>query len=265
MKLTYMTALALVCFCGACKKNDSSDIQPGDTGSIELEFDNVVGTDDLTLNDKTYTNGSGETYTVSSLRYFISNVKLKADNGTEYVVPAEDSYYLINEQDESTHVIELENVPAANYTSFTFSVGVDNAKATSPLSERTGVLDPAGEAAGMYRSENDGYIFLKLEGTSPVSGEDNNVISYQIGGYGGTTGNNYKAVTVNAPSGISAKVRKNKTTSPEVHLFADVAKIFDGTTHISLATNPIVDFSAASAAVGNNYATMFNVDHIHND
>lgn len=266
MKSTYvMIAFACLCLFGSCKKDDTSDIQPGDTGSLELEFDNVVGAEDLALNNKTYINGSGENYTVSGLTYFISNIKLKTEDGTEYVMSSEESYFLINEADESSHVVELEGVPAANYTSFTFNVGVDSPKAFSPLSERTGVLDPAGAASGMYRSQDDGYIFFKLDGTSPASPENGEIISYQIGGYSGTTGNNLKTVTVNAPSGTSAKVRKNKTTSPEVHLFADVAKIFDGVTQINIATNPVIEFSGISADVANNYATMFSVDHVHND
>ena len=267
MRSAFIAATVLLIF-SSCDKDSGSDIQQGDTGSLEIEFDNVVGSEDLELNSGEYTDGTGESFTISTLDYYVSNIKLKTASGMEYTVPQDQSYFLIKEDDESTHVIELENVPAGDYTSFTFTVGVDSVKSTSAVSERTGVLDPAGEAAGMYWTWNSGYIFLKMEGTSPVSTTVDKKIYYHVGGFGGfdsPTLNNIKTVTITAPFESSAKVRKNKETPPEVHIFADAGKILDGTTHISIAENSMVHFSDISAEIANNYAAMFSIDHIHND
>jgi methanobactin biosynthesis MbnP-like protein len=263
----YSSALALLIFT-SCKKENKSEIQPGDTGAIEIEFDNIAGDQDLELNTGTYTNRSGETFTVSTLNYYISNIKLRTSNGVEYVVPKDESYFLIKEDDEESQTIELENLPAGDYTSFTFTVGVDSIKSIAPVSERTGVLDPAGEANEMYWNMNTGYIFMKMEGTSPASTTQNKQFFYHIGGFGGydsPTFNNIKTVTVNAPSGMSAKVRKDRATPPEVHFFTDVTKILDGTNQISIAANSTVEFSEVSTKIADNYANMFNIDHIHND
>lgn len=268
MKIFCIVTAAMVFIFSSCKKENDSDIKPGDTGTIEIEFDNVVGSDDLELNTGLYTDESGESYTISTLDYFISNIKLKTADGAEYTVPKDESYFLIKEENESTHVVELDNVPAGDYTSFTFTIGVDSLKNTAPISERTGVLDPAGEAAGMYWSWNSGYIFLKMEGSSPVSTTNDKKIYYHIGGFGGfssATLNNIKTVTVNAPSSMSAKVRKDKLKTPEVHLFADASKILDGSSNISIEANSMVHFSEISGQIANNYVNMFRVDHIHND
>ncbi|MBL7699434.1 MAG: hypothetical protein JNK79_14815 [Chitinophagaceae bacterium] len=268
MKLSFIAAFAAILIFSSCDKDSGSDFQPGDTGSITIEFDNVVGPNDLELNTGNYTNGSGEQFTISTFDYFISNLKLKTSGGTEYVVPKDESYFLIKEEDEATHEIELENVPAGDYVSFTFTVGVDSLKSASPVSERTGVLDPAGDAAGMYWTWNSGYIFLKMEGTSPVSTTTDKKIFYHVGGFGGydsPTLNNIKTVTINAPFESSAKVRKGAETHPQVHVFADAGKVLDGTTHISIAENSMVHFSDVSADIANNYANMFSIDHIHND
>lgn len=268
MKSFFIAASAAVLLCSSCDKDSGSDVNPGDTGSITIEFDNVVGSNDLALNTGNYTNGSGETFTISTLDYFISNIKLKTSDGKEYVVPADESYFLIKEEDEATHEIELENVPAGDYVSFTFTVGVDSLKSTSSVSERTGVLDPAGDAAGMYWTWNSGYIFLKMEGTSPVSTTQDKKIYYHVGGFGGydsPTLNNIKTVTVNAPFESAAKVRKDKEHAPAVHFFADAGKILDGATHVSIAANSMVHFSDISAEIADNYAAMFSIDHIHND
>lgn len=259
--------LAIVIF-SSCKKDSASDIQTGDTGSIILEFDNVVGSSDLQLNTGTYTNGSGESFTISTLNYYISNIILTKTDGSEYTVPKDESYFLIKEEDEESHEIELGNIPAGDYESFTFTVGVDSLMNTAPIEERTGVLDPAGAANGMYWTWNSGYIFLKMEGTSPVSTTPDQKIYYHVGGFGGyssPTLNNIKKVTVAAPFESSAKVRKDKPTPPEVHFFADAGKILDGTTHVSIAEYSMVHFSDISATIANNYAAMFSIDHIHND
>lgn len=268
MKSIFIAASAALLFFSSCDKDSGSDIQPGDTGSIILEFDNVVGSADLELNTGNYTNGSGENFKVSVFDYYISNIKLKTATGTEYIVPKDQSYFLVKEENESTHELELDNVPAGDYTSFTFTVGVDSLKSTSPVGERTGVLDPAGAANGMYWTWNSGYIFLKMEGESPVSTTVDKKIYYHVGGFGGydsPTLNNIKTVTVNAPFESSAKVRKNKETAPAVHIFADAGKVLDGGSHVSIAANSMVHFSAISADLANNYTAMFSIDHIHND
>lgn len=258
MKSAFIAAAAALFLFSSCKKDSAPEIQTGDTGSVEIEFDNVVGEDDLELGTGTYTNGSDEAYTVTALSYYISNLKLKTADGQEYVVPTDESYFLIRENDESTHVIELEDVPSGDYTSFTFTVGIDAEKAGAPLSERTGVLDPSGLALDMYKATSEKYVFLKMEGTSPASTETDQKFSWEVG-------DEPKAVTVTAPFESSAKVRKDKEHAPEVHLFADVAKIFDGSQAISITENSIVDFSGAAASIATNYSGMFSIDHIHND
>ena len=60
------------------------------------------------------------------------------------------------------------------------------------VSQRTGVLDPSGAGADMYWTWNSGYIFFKMEGTSPAATGMGNSFMYHIGGFGG-----YSAPTIN--------------------------------------------------------------------
>lgn len=266
MKNYIFVFVALWCLF-ACKKKSTNDIRSGDKGTIIIEFDNVVGSTDVELNSATYTNGSGEDFNISALDYFVSNIRLKKVDGSEYVVPKDSSYFLIKEEEVGTHEIEL-NIPAGDYNGISFIVGVDSLKNVAPISERTGVLDPAGQAAGMYWSLNSGYIFLKMEGSSPASTTADKKISYHIGGFGGhdsPTMNNIKTVTLNAPGGMSAKVRKEVQRPPVIHIFADAGKILDGTSSVSIAEHSIVHFSDISTTIANNYSAMFNIDHVHNE
>lgn len=262
ISIVYLAALLLF---GSCKKESTTpDFSATDKGSIEIEFDNVAGGEDLVLNTGVYNNAAGETYNITKFNYYISNIILKNEDGTAYAVPQDDSYFLVQEDDEATHVVELEDVPAGNYTGITFTVGVDSAKCAAPVDERTGVLDPAAGGADMYWGWNSGYIFLKMEGTSTASAMGD--FYYHIGGFGGyssTTINNIKTISLTIPGGAKGTVRKDIT--PEMHLLIDAKKVLDGTTNVSIAANSMVMFTDYSVNIANNYASMFTIDHVHND
>lgn len=252
----------------SCKKNNGPD--PSANGQLTLSFDNRAGNAPLSLNGPSYTNAAGQNFTVSMLNYYISNIALRNSDGSLYTVPVNDSYFLIKESDESTQTFSI-SVPEGDYTELSFLIGVDSLKSVSPVSERTGVLDPTGDALGMYWTWNSGYIFMKMEGDSPQAPYDStsgtNRIRYHIGGFGGynsPTPNNLRRVTLSF-NGAAAEVRQEKTKAPNVHIEADVLKLFSGTQQVSFAAEPTVMGGVTASAIADNYRNMFRVDHVHND
>lgn len=234
--------------------------EPG-PGTLQFVFDNVVGNQDLQLNG-TYRNTSGESFTPTTFNYFVSNLKLTRTDGQEYFVPTDSSYFLVKENVPTSQTITLQNVPSGNYKSVSFVIGVDSLRSTMDVSWRTGVLDPAGDhtsASGMYWSWNSGYIFLKLEGTSPSAPTDatgKNTFRYHVGFFGGRntrTINNLKTVQLAFGSDVATVTAKQR---PTVTLQTDVLKIFDGPATVSIARNPEVMVSPYSATVASNYAQM---------
>lgn len=260
MNIRYILfACALPLFLSAC---DDDEVNPTDKGSIVLEFDNRVGDDKLQLNED-FTNGSGETFQVTKLNYYISNVTLTRTDGSEYVVPQEESYFLIREENTDSRKIRIDNVPAGDYNKVTFIVGVDSLRSTMDISKRTGVLDPA-QTDAMYWVWNSGYIFFKMEGTSPAVPSEDKRFYYHIGGYGGYDAvmiNNIREVSISMGS-ARAEVRKEK--APQVHIFVDILKVFDGDTTVKIEEHPNVMLSDFSATIANNYVSMFRYDHVHN-
>lgn len=260
-----LLALATSFILVSCEKED--EIGPNDTNNLTLEIDNRVGTQDLVLNTQTYKNAAGEDYTISKLNYFVSNIKLRKADGSEQAFP--NQYFLVKESDALTQKITLKNVPAADYVSVSFMVGVDSLKSISDVSQRTGVLDPASYGDdNMYWSWNSGYIFVKFEGTSPViapNATGAKIFQIHVGGFGGRTAvtpNNLRTITLPVVGG-TIKVRKN--VSPEVHLFADVAKLWSGTgTTVKLIERSAFHSPALTGPIANNYAQMFVIDHVHN-
>jgi len=263
MKVFFLFGILCLCLLFASCDEDDPLVQ-GETGQLTIEFDNRAGKENLELNTD-YSNSSGETFRISKLNYYISNIVLETIDGNQFVVPQDSCYFLIMEEEEESQEVVLKNIPAGDYNQITFTIGVDSLRSTLDISKRTGVLDPAQGHDGMYWTWNSGYIFFKMEGSSPSAPSDqDNKFYYHIGGFGGynTPGlNNIRVSTVDMGNAV-AQVRSGK--SPEVHLHVDVLEFFKNPASISIAEHSLVMFADYSKTVSANYVDMFRFDHVHN-
>ncbi|RYZ62620.1 MAG: hypothetical protein EOO14_01785 [Chitinophagaceae bacterium] len=268
-RLVLLTATTVLLL-SACKKEEQpSEADNAVKSELTLEFDNVAGNQQLALNTGNYTNGAGERFNVTFLQYYISNIRLKKTNGTEFVVPQNESYFLIQEHKPGTSFCKL-SVPEGEYKEVSFTIGVDSLRSTKPITDRTGVLDPANYPdghEGIYWNWNSGYIFLKMEGDSPAAPADPSGAKkyrFHIGGFGGyssPTANNIRETTVPLTEG---NVNVKTGRKPEVHITMDVMKIMKGGSTVSLAANSTVMFGAYSSNVADNYKNAFTHGHTHN-
>lgn len=257
-----LTCSLLVVALAALLITCQSNVTP-ETGSLRLQLRHVAGAESLVLNTGQYVNGSGESLTVSKFNYFVSNFRLRRADGSEYVLPTDNNYFLVQADKPESQSALLANVPAGSYTGISFMIGVDSLRSTMDISKRTGVLDPgmAGHD-GMYWEWNSGYIFLKLEGKSTASATGR--FLYHVGGFGGgfydkKTINNLRTVTVSFGTD-AATVSTN--ASPTVFVIADALKVLTGTRTVSIAQNPSVMFDPFSASIADNYARMFRYSQI---
>jgi hypothetical protein len=248
--LLLLTAASLL---SSCKKDADSDIQPG-IGSVNVAISNVAGTSPIALDGTAYTTASGETFTVKTLEYYISNIKLSKADGTTYAVPS--SYYLVNVAKPSSQQFTISNVPTGDYTGVSFVVGVDSTTTKADPLSLTGDLNPANN---MYWAWASGHIFMKLEGTV-TSVTPNKALTCHIGGYRAP----YSAIVTATPSlnGNTLQIRAERTSN--VQLTADVLKMFDGANHIALNTFvTTMEPSATSVQLANNYAAgMFKIQQV---
>ncbi|MCP9749978.1 MbnP family protein [Ferruginibacter sp. HRS2-29] len=255
-------AIGLALLFASCKKDGPIAYNSAAKAELSVEFDNIVGGADLQLNTATYTNAVGESFKVTKMKYYVSNFKLTKTDGTIYTVPQDSSYFLIEEGVDDEAIL---NVPEGEYTAISFVVGVDSLRNTMDISRRTGVLDPAGAAADMYWGWNSGYIFLKLEGTSPSVAAADHVFMYHSGGFGGystPTPNNLKTITLDLTARGTPKVKQNKTTN--IHLMVDALKVLNGSTNMSFAAVAMIHSPLPGVPLANNYANMFRHDHTEN-
>ncbi|WP_041735234.1 MbnP family protein [Dyadobacter fermentans] len=270
MKRTFsiLLAIASALWMASCQfPDEKDDTDPIETGTIQLQFDNIAGNQDLQLDSVRYQNSAGEDFTVSILNYYISNIKLIRMDGSVFTVPQDSSYFLIRESNRESQKLTIRNVLTGEYTGVEFTIGVDSLRSVMDPSQpgRKGILDkdsgPTNEEA-MYWDWNPGYIFLKMEGSSDSSTTANGKYFYHIGGFGGLTAptlNNIKTVKLNFP-GQKAIVTTSIVSN--VLIQANILKIFDGPTQLSIKENPGVMFTPFSKNVADNYAGMFSVKEI---
>jgi hypothetical protein len=235
---------------------------------VFISFINQAGKEALQLNNGEYSNASGEKFTISTLQYFISNIRLRNKDGKEFVVKQDSSYFLINESSPASRLVRI-NVPVGEYDRLDFVLGVDSLRNTMPVGKRKGVLDPANAMDhGMYWGWNSGYIFFKMEGTSaqaPVDPTGQRKFRYHIGGFGGysaPTINNIKKISIDLPGAGVLKARKGASSTACIG--ADILKTFEGKNNISIGEHPSVMFSAYSVNIADNYSQMFFHHHTEN-
>lgn len=202
--------------------------------SMDIPVTATVHGQPLHMGQPDYTNKRGQAFQLSVLKFYIGNVVLHADNGSSHAVRG---YTLIDFEDEASMRIHLDSVPSNVYTSVSFIVGVDSAM--NERGPQAGALDPLN---GMYWTWATGYIFFKLEGTSPSSPQPKNLIEFHIGGYRAPY-NNVQQVNVDltthginidigewidAGAGIDFVTQSSVTDAPSA---VDIAKHLGGSFH----------------------------------
>ncbi len=107
---------------------DSSDpIDNTSPGTVVLSFSFEVDGEPLGFDDSSfsYVNAAGDTYWVSTLRYYISDVVLYDSDGDRHEI---DGFHYVDAEDASTLSYTLSDVPGGEYTAVTFFLGLDEEK-----------------------------------------------------------------------------------------------------------------------------------------
>ncbi|WP_109302093.1 MbnP family protein [Aquimarina sp. AU474] len=254
-KIAYILLTFLVIVL-SCKNDDGGTPEPT-FGTLALDFKNTINATGIELGTDSYTNASNEVYTISELKYIISNIVLIKANGEEFVYPVDRSYFLINEEVVASKKINLADISSGEYTKIKFGFGVDQSK--YPLNGMTNFI-PTAEESGMLWSWSAGYKFIKFEGSYTVNGGTPADFLIHVGSHG-TTLDNYKEITLDLPTALTI----TESASPEVAINVDIAKIFDGINTHSLVTKSDVQVDPVNAPlIAENITAMFTVTAVSN-
>ncbi len=243
-------ALLLVLFTGVLYSNaqHTSPLRVK-RGTVKINLLNRVKEAPVVLDSSEYSNPFNETYYISRLKYYISNISL---NNTQQPFTEQGSYHLIDAGDTASLHFNLD-AAANTYSSISFMLGVDSIKNVSGA--QSGALDPS---HGMFWTWNSGYIMFKLEGSSPASAVINHKIEYHIGGFEGPN-NALQLITL--PFAAPLQVQPGKNI--EIIITADLDKLWQGMYDLKIAETPaVMTPGILSKKISGNYARMFTIKEV---
>jgi hypothetical protein len=203
---------------------------------IVIKFEHIANGKKILLNDSLYENNFGEKYSISKLKYYVSNICLLTKGALEI----DKNVYLIDATKENTIIKK----GSRKIIGISFTVGVDSTLNCSGA--QSGALDPLND---MFWTWNNGYVFFKLEGTSSSSTADKNRIEQHIGGYKGE----YKTMKKMIIPINEKYFLKNNTITIQMNLD-------DYWTDIKIAETPVIATAGALAKkAADNFTKMFSV------
>ncbi|MBT7726097.1 MAG: hypothetical protein HN702_01765 [Flavobacteriales bacterium] len=168
-KIIFITSLIAITF-SSCDKPTQTD--------LTINFTHKVDGSDLITNSMIYTNSAGENYDVKTLKYLISDINLHSDDGNTLLL---DEVHFIDISDASTFSFTVEDVPNNNYTSISYTMGLDTIKNINNLY----INESYHSAMAWPETNGGGYHYMKLEGAY------NNDSTFYNTHTGGTMGSDY--------------------------------------------------------------------------
>lgn len=241
----------------SCKKK-SDDPQPivespvsvSTPQNLTLKFTPVKG--DTTINFySNFKTSSGVRFNLSMFRYYVSNIKLVKNDGSEYAVA--NKYLLVT---PNTEDYSLGDVPAGDYKGIKFSIGVDSITNHKDPTLYPNTHPLAIQSPAIHWSWNSGYIFMMIEGTCDTTAAQNDVLTYGQFSHGLLfhigMDKLYRQVSLYKSFSIS-------NAAQSISIKADIDKLFtgidlktDNTTH-TMGNMPLAEKAA------NNIPTMFSI------
>ena len=177
-KLFFSLALftGILLLAAGCNKDD------GDEETIQLNFlfNHTVNGDQVQFEDIKYQNAAGNTYSVETLKYFVSDITLYAEDGSGIRF---DAAHYVDARDNATLTFKPGvGVPLNNYNKLSFIYGLDENKNVSGS-----FPNPPESNMEWPPAMGGGYHYMKLEGKFDSTGTVKNYQAHT----GPTMGNQY--------------------------------------------------------------------------
>ncbi|NOJ93623.1 hypothetical protein HMI51_11855 [Corallococcus coralloides] len=234
-------------------------------GALSLNAGLVFGGAPFAL-DQTFTTAGGDSLKFTELRYWLSNVKLRKQDGTK--VALVNSYHLMEvikaQSVEGTsspvalpanrrEQVDLVAVPAGVYTGIEFSVGVDPTY-NDDLSRQAGELHVLKNMTSSTWMWFTSYIFTKTKGQYVKADGTSDTFAWETG-----TNADYRTVNLD----FTAPVTVNSQKQVKVNLRADVAALF---TSLSPRTTNTINANSATerATLSDGFKSMFSLASVEN-
>lgn len=236
-------------FIGGCSKKNS--LAPIATGQLYFHLHTNIDDVEVGGYNSVIQSASGRNVSLSLAQMYISTIELVKLDGSVYAVP---NKVILTDFETETYLIG--NVPAGNYKSIRFSVGLNGAQnAKTPVSGDSVFYHP--EMWFGNTAQPMGYVFLNVQGkidtTAQASGTEAQMVpfSYRIG----TLANSRQ---VDMPD-------QNFAVLPDqdeyAHFTVNIMRIFDGVdlskTHNLTVQSPTDNSNTLAILISNNIPNLF--------
>ena len=207
---------------------------------VYFNINHLLGSTPFAFNT-TATNNINQDFQVTRLQYYIAEIKLIHDGGTETVIP---DFWILVDASSSTNQL-LGNFNITNLESIEFGIGVEGAynhldPASYPVAHPLGPKSPS-----MHWGWSAGYRFLAMEGKSGT----NMNLTYEIHALGDTNYDHVSLTTTGVNTG--AEININIDANYEMALkgiSVSSGPISHGETGISATA--LVNFNTDVFAIG---------------
>jgi hypothetical protein len=259
-KISYFKQISLIALAfvsltfASCKKEETTPEPAATTGtvSVSLEHKWVDLAANFTLNMEYIHPVTNDTLNFTTMKYYISNLKLKKSDGTWWTHP--ESYFLVDLENQSSTKLMMSNVPVGTYTELSYTFGVDSTRNVSGA--QSGALSIANN---MFWSWNSGYIFMKAEGISNNSTTGS--YSFHLGGFTGV--NNVVSSRTDVFNIQSTDLIVSSHHQSEIGLLVFPDKLFNTTGTVN-GTNTIHMPGAMAKTMANDFFNGIVFEHVHN-
>ncbi len=183
--------VSCVCLFKGCNKEEDEKKAYDSTGHIVLNFAHYVDGKSLVKDTMKYINAAGNSYLVSQLMYFISEVTLHKSDGTKKTINDWlDIYYVDNDISSTMTWNVYDDIPEGKYDSISFTFGINKAKNITGL-----FVNPPEVNMAWPGILGGGYHYLMINGKWKDNSEKINNFNFHLG-----IGQLYKSDSVNVDS-----------------------------------------------------------------
>lgn len=251
--LSFGLAVLILSF-SSCKKKEEVVQSEASTGNVSLNFAHkwVDLASNFTLNMEYIHPITNDTLNFTTMKYYISNLKLKKSDGTWWTHP--ESYFLVDLETVASANLMISNVPTGTYTELSYTFGVDSTRNVSGA--QSGALSIAKD---MFWSWNSGYIFLKSEGIS--SNSSTGSYSFHLGGFSGV--NNLVQTKNVVFNSISTDLIVSSGHESEISMLVFPDRLWNSAGSVSV-TNTIHMPGSGAKTMATDFVNGFEFEHVHN-
>jgi hypothetical protein len=150
-----------IVFIVSCKKDNPITEEPNpEFGKVSFTFSHKVEGQPLAVDTFLYTNAAGNSYLISNIQYFISDISLHEAGGAFYTIAQDNGIHYIDSDVPSSQTWSVtDNIPTGDYQSISFTFGINETKNQSNM-----YVNPPESNMFWPEALGGGYHYMKLNG-----------------------------------------------------------------------------------------------------